>query len=262
MSNRTLVSRTPAVRTAAPSSTGGSTTAASASIPVDATIIAIDGPAASGKSSLGAALAAHLGYVYFDSGVAYRALTWAALDAGVAVEDGPALATLGRTLDLRVVPPTQDDGRQYTVQIGDRDITWAIRTPAVDRNVSPVSAHPAVRAVVNDLLRRLAGHGRIVMVGRDIGTAVLPHAGTKLYLDASLEERARRRVRDRQARGELATEAAMLDDLRRRDAIDSGREADPLRPAADAVLLDSSALSLEEVLAYALQLVRGLGVRG
>ncbi|HET7767420.1 MAG TPA: (d)CMP kinase [Chloroflexota bacterium] len=208
-------------------------------------VIAIDGPAGSGKSTLGAALATHLNYTYFDSGVVYRAFTWLALRRGIDLHDQTALVHMAQTAQLAVTRPTIRDGRQFTVTIGGEDATWGIRTPEVDHHVSAVSAHPAVRLVANQRLRELATEGGIVMVGRDIGTVVLPDADLKLYLTASGEERARRRCKELQARGLDADYDAILAEMRRRDELDSGRATAPLRPAADAVHLDSDHLTVE-----------------
>jgi cytidylate kinase len=220
------------------------------------TVIAIDGPGASGKSTLGAALGERLGYTYFDSSVLYRALTWLALQRGVDVNDAARLAPLAQEMEVvvrRPEPAVAGDGRQYTVLLEGRDVTWDIRSPEVDRNVSLVSAHPEVRAPITAQLRKLAGGGRMVMVGRDIGTVVLPDAALKIYLTASAEERARRRCAELQRRGLPADYDAILADLRRRDAIDGAREAAPMRPAADALLIDSDHLSVAELVELVLR---------
>ena len=209
-------------------------------------VIAIDGPAGSGKSTLGAALAAHLNYTYFDSGLVYRAFTWLALRRGIDVHDQLSLVQMAQHAQLTVSRPTIQDGRQFTVTIGGEDATWGIRTPEVDHHVSVVSAHPEVRLVANQRLREIANGGGIVMVGRDIGTVVLPNADLKLYLTASGEERARRRCKELQARGLDADYDAILAEMRRRDELDSGRATAPLRPAADAIHLDSDHLTVEE----------------
>ncbi len=219
--------------------------------------IAIDGPAASGKSTVAELLAHRLGYLYFDTGVMYRAVTWAALLRGIPIEDEPAVTLLAEQLRIDVTPPTADDGRQYTVLADGVDVTWAIRTPEVDANVSPVSAYPGVRRALVAQQRRVAAGGRVVMVGRDIGTVVLPDADLKLYLDASVEERARRRWREVRARGEEADYEGVLVSMRRRDKIDSNREVAPLCVAEDAVVVDTTDLSIEEVLAEVERLVEG-----
>jgi CMP/dCMP kinase len=220
--------------------------------------IAIDGPAASGKSTLGAALAERLGYTYFDSGVVYRALTWLALERGVDVRDESALVRLAEAASIEVERPTTDDGRQYTVLVDGHDATWSLRTPAVDHNVSAVSAHPGVRRAMTEWLRQIAAGGGIVMVGRDIGTVVLPDADLKVYLTASGEERARRRHRELLGRSLAADYDEILNEMRRRDELDSGRETAPLRPAADAILLDSDNLTVDEEIGQVLRhLARG-----
>lgn len=210
--------------------------------------IAIDGPAASGKSTVGELLAQRSGYLYFDTGVMYRAVTWAALERGIPIEDEPAVTALAQCLRIDVIPPTVDDDRQYTVLADGVDVTWAIRTPDVDANVSPVSAYPGVRRALVAQQRRVAAGGRVVMVGRDIGTVVLPDADLKLYLDASVKERARRRWREVQARGEEADHERVLASMRRRDEIDSHRAVSPLRVAEDAIVVDTTGSSVEEVL--------------
>jgi len=211
--------------------------------------IAIDGPAASGKSTIGEALAIQLGYLYFDTGVMYRAVTWAGLENGVSLEDEAAVTHLAQRLRIDVTPPTLDDGRQYTVLADGVDVTWDIRTPEVNANVSAVSAYKGVRRALVAQQRRVAKQGQVVMVGRDIGTIVLPQADLKLYLDAAVEERARRRWQEVRARGGEADYEAVLSSMRRRDEIDSNREASPLRVAEDAVVVDTTSMSIDEVLA-------------
>jgi cytidylate kinase len=210
-------------------------------------IIAIDGPAASGKTTLGKRLADWLGYLFFDSGVMYRAVTWAALEQGVPVQDEAAVIALAETANIDILPSSQEDGRGYDVTLNGVDITWEIRRPQVDANVSIVSVYPGVRQILSLQQRRIGLRGRVVMVGRDIGTVVLPEADMKLYLDASAEERARRRYQERIDRGEAADMAAILAVVRERDRIDSTRTVAPLRPAADAVILDSDHLNAEQV---------------
>lgn len=216
--------------------------------------IAIDGPAASGKSTVAKLLADQVGYLYFDTGVMYRAVTWAALTRGTSVDDEPAVTALAKGLDIDVLSPTAEDGRQYTVLVDGQDATWAIREPAVDASVSKVSAYPGVRAAMVLQQRRIAGRGCIVMVGRDIGTVVLPDADLKVYLDASAQERARRRWSEEQARGMARGYDDVLAEVRRRDRIDSTRKVAPLKPAVDAIILDSTTLSIEAVVSTILEL--------
>jgi cytidylate kinase len=217
--------------------------------------IAIDGPAASGKSTIGALLAEQMDYIYFDTGVMYRAVTWAALDCGVAIGDEAAVTALAESVRIDVLAPTANDGRQYTVLCDGHDVTWAIRAPEVDWNVSPVSVYPGVRKAMTAQQRRIGLGGRVVMVGRDIGTVVLPEAHLKIYLDASVEERARRRQREMLARGELADFETVLAGFLQRDQIDSSRAVAPLRPAEDAVFLDSTELDIAGVMQVVQDLV-------
>ncbi|MGD8398114.1 MAG: (d)CMP kinase [Anaerolineae bacterium] len=236
-----------------------------------ASTIAIDGPAASGKSTIGFLLAERLDYLYLDTGVMYRAVTWAALDRDIAIEDEAAVVALAEVLHIDIRRPTVADGRQYTVLADGADVTWEIRTPAVDRGVSPVSAYAGVRAALTAQQRRIGARGGVVMVGRDIGTVVLPDADLKIYLDATLEERAARRHREIVARSEAASGPgagvasgvvdyqAVLDGVRRRDEIDSGRALAPLRPADDAVVVDTTTLDVDHVLEEALRLVKDAG---
>lgn len=212
-------------------------------------IIAIDGPAASGKSTIGSLLAERLGYVYFDTGVMYRAVTWVALKRGIPIQDEAAVSELAGTIHIEVTRPTVDDGRQYTVLVDGLDVTWDLRRPEVDRGVSPVSAYAGVRRALTAQQRRLGLRGRIVMVGRDIGTVVLPEASLKIYLDATVEERAGRRWRELRARNPAAGYDEVLAAMKRRDAIDSSRSLAPLRPAGDARVLDTTGLDIDAVLA-------------
>ena len=218
-------------------------------------IIAIDGPAASGKSTLAKQLAEHLGYLYFDTGVMYRAVTWIVLQHGADFEDEAAVTHLAESVPIDVRPATVDDGRDYDVLVEGQDITWDIRRPEVEANVSVVSAFPGVRKALSAQQRRVGLRGRVVMVGRDIGTVVLPEAELKLYLDASVEERARRRYEERAARGNEVSYEDILEAMRMRDQIDSTRDVAPLRAAVDAVVIDSDAKSIDDVLAETKTLV-------
>ncbi|MHB1296137.1 MAG: (d)CMP kinase [Anaerolineae bacterium] len=211
--------------------------------------IAIDGPAASGKSTVGARLADKLGYLYFDTGVMYRAVTWAALDRGVAIDDEAGVTRLAETLAIEVVLPAVDDGRQYTVLADGQDITWKIREPAVNRNVSPVSAYKGVRTALTAQQRRIGRAGGVVMVGRDIGSVVLPEAEIKVYLDATPEERARRRHQESLDRDLPSMYEEVLADLQRRDRIDSTRRESPLCVAHGAITVDSTHMTIDQVVA-------------
>jgi cytidylate kinase len=221
-----------------------------------ASIIAIDGPAGSGKSTLGRKLAENLAYLYFDTGVLYRAVACIALVRSLDVGDEPLITTLAENLNIDVQPPSQKDGRENDVLVDGEDITWKIRTPDVDGNVSVVAAYPGVRKALIEMQRRIGLRGRIVMVGRDIGTIVLPEADVKIYLNASVEERARRRYEERCSRGEEVSLDEILESMRKRDQIDSTREFAPLKPAEDAVHIDSDRMDADQVLQSALEIVR------
>ena len=204
--------------------------------------IAIDGPVASGKTSVGSLLAVRLGYRFLDTGLMYRAVTWAAVRRGVALEDA-AVTLLAREVSVEL----GTDGRGPTrLFAGAEDVTDHLRHPTVDRQVSAVSAVASARDVLVGEQRRIAGEGPIVMVGRDIGTVVLPDAEMKVYLIASVESRARRRYLERAPDGADAFER-ILDELTRRDRLDSTRAVSPLRPASDAVIIDTEGLDLDQV---------------
>jgi CMP/dCMP kinase len=216
--------------------------------------IALDGPAAAGKSTVGRRVAAALGYLFFDTGVLYRAVTWLALRAGVAVDDGAALAGLvaGHAIDV-VAQPGGDPG--YAVRVDGADVTRALRAPEVDRAVSPVSAQAAVRTALLDVQRRIAAQGPVVMVGRDVGTVVLPLAELKVYLDASPAARARRRHAEQVARGVDEPFAAVLADIQARDQVDAARSVAPLAVAPDAVVVNTDDCDLDGVVGHLLALV-------
>ena len=218
--------------------------------------IAIDGPGAAGKSTVSQRLAERLGYRHFDTGLLYRTLTLLALRRQVDPGDAGALAQLAAAMPVEVQRPQVADGRSCSVLLAGEDITWALHSPEVDRDVSQVSAHPEVRAALLEPQRRIAAGGAIAVVGRDIGTVVLPDADLKVYLTASTEERAHRRHDERLARGEPSTYATVLAELRRRDEHDSGRGAAPLRPAPDAVVMDTTGHSVDEVVALVMQQVQ------
>lgn len=196
-------------------------------------VVALDGPGSSGKSSVGAAAAGRLGYRFFDTGLLYRAVTWLALDRQVGSQDETALVALVDDLDLA----EDEHGHLSRVLSEGRDVTDAVRGPEVDANVSAISAVPAVRTALLERQRALAAEGGIVMAGRDIGTVVLPEADLKLYLDASVEERARRRTHERDLDPEGPAAQRVLEALRERDRIDTTRAVAPLRAAPDARIL-------------------------
>ena len=214
-------------------------------------MIAIDGPVASGKTAVGKRLAARLGYLFFDTGVMYRAVTCLALRELGSAEDARAVMELAQRVRIDIQPSTVADGRDSTVLADGEDITWAIRSKEVENNVSLVAAMQDVRRLLTGQMRRVGLRGRVVMVGRDVGTVILPEADLKVFLTASVETRARRRFQETQTRGtgDLRTYADILANLRERDQIDSSRQIAPLRAADDAIRLDTTDLDLEGVMA-------------
>lgn len=210
-------------------------------------VIAIDGPGAAGKTTVAHQLADHLDILLFDTGALYRAVTLAALREGVDLADEDALARIAKDARIELEPASKDDGRLADVLLDGEDVTWAIRTPEVDANVSQVSAWPAVRAALLGVQRRIADGREVVMVGRDIGTVVTPDAGTKIYLDASVEERARRRCLDLHRQGVETSLAAVLADLRERDFKDSSRSLAPLRAADDAIRIVTDGRPVDDI---------------
>lgn len=218
-------------------------------------VIAIDGPAASGKSTLALILAARLGFLYFDTGVMYRAVTLSALDELKGVEDEGLVTALAERIMIDVQPPSKDDGRTMDVLVDGADVTWKIRKPRIDRNVSVVSAYGGVRTAMTEQQRRIGSRGNVVMVGRDIGTVVFPHATYKIYLDASAEERARRRYTERIGRGEEASYDQILADIKYRDGIDSSREIAPLVAAEDAFIINTDGKTIEQVVEESLRIL-------
>jgi CMP/dCMP kinase len=219
-------------------------------------IIAIDGPAASGKSTLAFRLARSLGYLYFDTGLMYRAVTWLALNRNVDIKNEAAVTSLAEAVPIDVTAPSLEDGRPCDVVVDGHDITWEIRKPEVEAHVSAVSAYAGVRRALTLQQRRIGLRGKVVMVGRDIGTIVLPDADLKIYLDASAQERARRRHKEILERGGHARYEDILSKVIERDRIDSTRTIAPLKPADDSVILDSDLLDADEVFEKAYDLCK------
>lgn len=215
--------------------------------------VAIDGPAGSGKSTVARLVAQALGYLYVDTGAMYRAVTLAALRAGVPLVDEEALGHLAARIkiDLKPLP----DGGQ-AVFLNGEEVTQAIRSPEVNAAVSQVAKVYGVRRILTDRQRELGASGGVVMDGRDIGTVVLPQAEVKVFLTASLEERTRRRLKELKDRGFALSENEVREEVLRRDREDSGRALAPLKPAPDAIVLDTSHLTPEEATARIVALVR------
>ncbi len=209
-------------------------------------ILAIDGPAASGKSTVARAVARQLGWGYLDTGAMYRAIAAEALRVGVPLDDEEALTALARRVELAFVSEPADPV-PHTVTLDGRDVTEEIRSPETDGAVSPVARVAGVRAALVDEQRRLAATGNVVVEGRDIGTVVFPDAPVKVYLTASPHERARRRLGDRAAAGHEADIEEVARNIASRDEIDSGRTVSPLSVADDAHVVDTTDLTVREV---------------
>jgi len=200
-------------------------------------------------------LAARLGYPFLDAGIMYRAITFSAVKRGIPATDAPALSRLASLVDMQVGLAEPGSGETATISVDGEDVTAELRRPDVEEAVSLVSRVAGVRDALVALQRRIAASRPIVMAGRDIGTVVLPDADLKVYLDASLNERAARRHREFGALGREVTQADVLQDLRRRDQIDKKRTASPLRPAPDAVIIETDSLTLDEVMSRVMRLV-------
>jgi cytidylate kinase len=221
-------------------------------------VIAIDGPGGSGKSTVGASAATRLGYRFCDTGVLYRGLTWLAVEQAASFDDPAMLLPLVPRMEL--APDAQE---RYVHLLADgRDVTEHLHTADVDRHVSQVSRHAEVRAALLPIQRGLAAAGGMIMAGRDIGTVVLPDADIKVYLDVSIEERTRRRAIDRAVAGDAQAEAEIAAELRRRDGIDSTREAAPLRIPPGAVVISTEGNTFEETVEALIGLIEQAASRG
>jgi CMP/dCMP kinase len=217
-------------------------------------VVALDGPASSGKSSVGAAAAVELAYRFCDTGLLYRAATWLALQRGVPADGDPA-PLVALTSEIELAP--DENGRLAHVTVDGDDVTDDVHTPAVDDAVSAVSRVPELREALLERQRALAAApGGIIMAGRDIGTVVLPDADLKIFLDASAEERARRRAEERGLAPDSREARAILDQLRRRDDLDRNRTVAPLRPAEDAIHIVTDGNRFEETVAAVVNAIR------
>lgn len=239
------------------------TNARSAALSLRPRVVAIDGPASSGKSTVGAEVARVIDFLFFDTGVMYRAVTWLALAHAIEPGDEVAVSGLAQSVALDVLPPESEDGHANRVLADGQDVSGDLRRPEVDRNVSRVSAYAGVRTALSSVQRSIgarygAGSAEkpgVVMVGRDIGTVVMPNAALKVYLDASADVRAQRRFDELALRGKDVPFDQVLAELLRRDETDSQRALSPLRVADDAQVLDTSQMAVDEVVSAILRLI-------
>ena len=207
-------------------------------------LVAIDGPVAAGKSSVGLLLAKKLGYLFFDTGIMYRAFTWKAIKQGIPLEDGEALSRLAGATKFDFVPSREG---YFSPRLDGEDVSAEIMRLEVEEKVSTVSRVAGVRQAMVAAQRKLAERGGVVMAGRDIGTVVLPQAELKIFLTAPVRERAQRRYKELSERGKKVSYDTILADLRKRDDDDCRRAVSPLKPAADAVIIETNDLTLEQV---------------
>ena len=213
-------------------------------------IVAIDGPAGAGKSTVARRVANRLGLLFLDTGAMYRAITWKAMQQGLPLDDEEAMARLARESRIELIPGENGD----RVLIDGQDVTDAIRTPEVTRNVSQVSAHAGVREVLVERQRELSKEEGVVAEGRDIGTVVFPQAPVKIFLVASPMERARRRAKDLEAKGHPVDLDELAAEIARRDAYDSNRAVSPLKAAPDAVHVDTDPMTADQVVERILEI--------
>ena len=223
-------------------------------MPESEPVIAIDGPAAVGKTTVGRLLAQHIGCLFVDTGVMYRAVTASAIEEGMDVNDEDAITSLAKSIGIRIVDDAAPGAQRVIVD--NRDVTDKIRSQLVDKQVSVVSSYGGVRDAMVAQQREMASEGGVVMVGRDIGTVVLPDAKLKIYLTASLHARAKRRQAELEALGSGVDFEATMQDMERRDRIDSEREHSPLKPALDAIPVDTSRLTADQVVERIVELWR------
>jgi len=222
--------------------------------------IAIDGPAGGGKGTIALRLAQALGFLYVDTGAMYRAIAWVALQQKVPLEDEEAVSALAKSAVIRFQPGGNGEDN-YRIFVNGHDVTEAIRQPDVDKGSSIVAQYPAVRRVLVEIQKRLAQQTHVVMEGRDITTVVLPNADVKLFITASLEERARRRYEQRLSKGIFADLALLQEELAERDKRDSERRAAPMRVPPDAIVIDTTAQQVEESVQIVLWIVKNtLGI--
>ncbi|HAF62404.1 MAG TPA: (d)CMP kinase [Anaerolineaceae bacterium] len=219
-------------------------------------VITIDGPVASGKTTVGKKLAEMLDLQFLDTGVMYRAVALAVVEAGIDPHNEERVSEKAENIQIEIFSPSQDDGRQYDVFVDGKDATWKLREDVVRDNVSLVSTYQRVRRALTQKQREIGERGKIVMVGRDIGTVVLPDAAYKFFLVASVEERARRRYLEDKASGKKVDLADIQHSLEERDKVDSSRKLAPLKPAEDAVVISTDHKTVDEVVEEILSFIK------
>ncbi len=219
-------------------------------------VITIDGPVASGKSSVGLKIAKELGYIFLDTGIMYRAVAWAAINRNVNIDDVKEVGTLAQQIVIEIKPPTKPDGRINDVFVDKVNVTWKIREPEINENVSQVSRYQFVRKVLTEQQQEFGRRGEIVMAGRDIGTIVMPNADLKIFLEASVKERALRRYNEELKRGKQSNLEDVIKNVEMRDKIDSSREIAPLIPAEDAVIINTDGKDISRVVDEILNIIQ------
>lgn len=225
--------------------------------------VAIDGPAGAGKSTLAKRVADELGYLYIDTGAMYRAATWVALEQKIDISNHDLVTRLVANADILLAAPDEKSQGKVRVFVNGSDVSFIVRSRIITKFVSPISAIGGVRTILADKQKKIGANGSVVMDGRDIGTVVLPHAEVKVFLTASPEVRAERRLKDMQQMGQTADLQTIVEDIKARDHFDSTREIAPLRQAEDAVLIDTDNHSIDQVVEMVLELCRQkLAARG
>lgn len=209
--------------------------------------VAIDGPAGAGKSTLAKRVADKLSYLYIDTGAMYRAATWVALEQRADLSMQDRITELVNEARIELLPPDENSQGRVRVMVNGADVSFIIRSRIITRFASQVSAIAGVRKILVEKQQEMARQGGVVMDGRDIGTVVLPNAELKIFLTASPEVRAKRRLKDMQEMGQTADLATIIEDIKQRDFLDSNRETSPLKQAEDAILIDTDNFTLEEV---------------
>jgi cytidylate kinase len=216
-------------------------------------IIAIDGPAASGKSTTARLLAQHLGYIYIDTGAMYRAVTLVILRKRIAIDDQATITKIAQKLDIQL----KMRKKKLQTFLDDEDVSEAIRTPEIDEVISLISSYKQLREIMVEKQRQIAQAGGIVMDGRDIGTVVLPNAQIKIFMNADLDSRAKRRYEELHEKGIVSSLKQIKNEIEQRDHLDSTRETSPLMPATDAHIIDTTNLTIDEQVNAVLDIIRG-----